>query len=153
MPQHETHDVATGAADLPPSLRVQRSGMQTVVSLLPYLWPEGNPVARVRVVVALVFLVLAKVATVYVPVIYGRIIDALAPKGGEVGHAGRAGGADRRPMDWRASPPPGSARCATRCSPPCSSARCGSWRCARSAICTGCRCASTSTARPAACRA
>jgi ATP-binding cassette, subfamily B, heavy metal transporter len=54
--------------------------MQTVISLLPYLWPVGNPNARIRVVVALVFMVLSKVATVYVPVIYGRIVDSLAPK-------------------------------------------------------------------------
>ena len=54
--------------------------MQTVLSLLPYLWPVGNPGARIRVVVALVFMVLSKVATVYVPVIYGRIVDSLAPK-------------------------------------------------------------------------
>jgi ATP-binding cassette, subfamily B, heavy metal transporter len=67
-------------ADLPPSLRVQRSTMQTVLSLLPYLWPVGNSGARIRVVVALVFMVLSKVATVYVPVIYGRIVDSLAPK-------------------------------------------------------------------------
>ncbi|MEA2741256.1 MAG: ATP-binding cassette, subfamily heavy metal transporter [Acetobacteraceae bacterium] len=67
-------------ADLPPSLRVQRSTLQTIVSLLPYLWPVGNPGARIRVAVALVFMLLSKVATVYVPVIYGRIVDALAPK-------------------------------------------------------------------------
>jgi ATP-binding cassette, subfamily B, heavy metal transporter len=48
--------------------------------LLPYLWPVGNPGARIRVAVALVFMLLSKVATVYVPVIYGRIVDALAPK-------------------------------------------------------------------------
>ncbi len=65
---------------MPPSLRVQRSTTQTILSLLPYLWPAGNPGARVRVVVALVFMVLSKVATVYVPVIYGRIVDSLAPK-------------------------------------------------------------------------
>jgi ATP-binding cassette, subfamily B, heavy metal transporter len=67
-------------ADLPPSLRVQRSTTQTIVSLLPYLWPAGNTSARIRVVVALLFMVLSKVATVYVPVIYGRIVDSLAPK-------------------------------------------------------------------------
>ena len=67
-------------ADLPPALRVQRSTMQTVLSLLPYLWPVGNSGARIRVVVALVFMVLSKVATVYVPVIYGRIVNSLAPK-------------------------------------------------------------------------
>jgi ABC-type transport system involved in Fe-S cluster assembly fused permease/ATPase subunit len=58
--------------------------MQTILSLLPYLWPAGNPGARIRVAVALVFMVLSKVATVYVPVIYGRIIDSLAPKDASV---------------------------------------------------------------------
>ena len=67
-------------ADLPPSLRVQRSTMQTVLSLLPYLWPVGNRARAIRVVVALIFMVLSKVATVYVPVIYGRIVNSLAPK-------------------------------------------------------------------------
>jgi ATP-binding cassette subfamily B protein len=54
--------------------------MSTVCSLLPYLWPTDHPGARVRVVAAGVMLLLAKVATVYVPVVYGRIVDALAPK-------------------------------------------------------------------------
>ena len=70
-------------AALPPALGGQRSGMQTVLSLLPYLWPAGNPAARLRVAVAMLFLVLAKGATVVVPVIYGRMVDALAPKGGD----------------------------------------------------------------------
>ncbi|MGE0416387.1 MAG: ABC transporter ATP-binding protein/permease [Acetobacteraceae bacterium] len=60
-------------------LPTQRSNLQTVLSLLPFLWPVGNPGARVRVVVALVFMVLAKVAAVYVPILYGRTVDALAP--------------------------------------------------------------------------
>ena len=67
-------------ADLPPSLRVERSTFQTIVSLLPYLWPVGNPGARVRVVIAMVFMILSKVATVYVPIVYGRIIDTMTPK-------------------------------------------------------------------------
>jgi ATP-binding cassette, subfamily B, heavy metal transporter len=67
-------------ADLPPSLRVERSTTQTIVSLLPYMWPAGNLGARVRVMAAMVFMVLSKVATVYVPVVYGRIVDSLAPK-------------------------------------------------------------------------
>ena len=53
-----------------------------MLSLLPYLWPRGDPTARLRVVVAMVFLVAAKGATVVVPVIYGRMVDALAPKTG-----------------------------------------------------------------------
>ena len=56
--------------------------MRTVLSLAPYLWPVGNPGARLRVVVAMVFMLLAKVVTVYVPVLYGRVVDALAPANG-----------------------------------------------------------------------
>jgi ATP-binding cassette subfamily B protein len=54
--------------------------MATIRALLPYLWPEGDPGAKARVVLAMGLLLLAKLATVYVPVIYGRIVDALAPK-------------------------------------------------------------------------
>lgn len=57
-----------------------RGGWQTIRSLLPYLWPKGDPGARVRVVIAVLFLVLAKAATVYVPIVYARAVDALAPK-------------------------------------------------------------------------
>ena len=55
---------AAPQADQPAAVPTQRSGFQTVVALLPYLWPAGNPGAKVRVVVALVFMFLAKVATV-----------------------------------------------------------------------------------------
>jgi ATP-binding cassette subfamily B protein len=61
----------------------QRSGFQTVRSLLPYLWPAGDRGAHVRVVLAVLCLVAAKLATVMVPIVYSRAIDALAPKGGE----------------------------------------------------------------------
>ena len=63
------------ASDIP-----QRTGMQTVLSLLPYLWPKGELSARVRVVTALVLLVLAKVATVYIPIVYSQAVDTLSPK-------------------------------------------------------------------------
>jgi len=58
----------------------ERSGWQTIVSLLPFLWPRNEPVARLRVAIAITFMLLAKVATVYVPLVYSRAIDALAPK-------------------------------------------------------------------------
>jgi ATP-binding cassette, subfamily B, heavy metal transporter len=80
MPSMRRSSRAAAPADLPPSIRAHRSTTQTILSLLPYMWPAGNPGARVRVVVALVFMVLSKVATVYVPVVYGRIVDSLAPK-------------------------------------------------------------------------
>ena len=58
----------------------QRPEFQTILSLLPYLWPKGETGARVRVVVAVAFLVLAKLATVYVPIVYSQAVDALAPR-------------------------------------------------------------------------
>ena len=57
-----------------------RTGFQTVRSLLPYLWPKGDTGAHVRVVTAVVLLVLAKVATVYIPIVYSHAVDALSPK-------------------------------------------------------------------------
>jgi ATP-binding cassette, subfamily B, heavy metal transporter len=58
----------------------QRSGLQTIGTLLPYLWPRDDMVARLRVVVASVFLVCAKLAVVWVPVVYSWAVDALVPK-------------------------------------------------------------------------
>ncbi len=45
--------------------------------LLPYLWPKGRRDLKLRVVASLFCLVLAKVATVLVPYLFGRIVDAL----------------------------------------------------------------------------
>ena len=45
--------------------------------LLPYLWPKGRFDLKARVAVSLVCMVLAKVATVLVPYLFGRIVDAL----------------------------------------------------------------------------
>ncbi|MBV8391599.1 MAG: ABC transporter ATP-binding protein/permease, partial [Alphaproteobacteria bacterium] len=42
-----------------------------------YLWPVGEPALRSRVVVAMGLLIAAKVANVYVPVIYKHAVDAL----------------------------------------------------------------------------
>ena len=67
----------------PPVLAGQapRTGLQTVASLLPYLWPKGETRSRVSVVLAVIMLVLAKVATVYIPIVYSQAVDALAPRG------------------------------------------------------------------------
>ncbi len=58
-----------------------RTGFQTVRSLLPYLWPTGDTGAHVRMVAAVILLVLAKIATVYIPIVYSHAVDALSPKG------------------------------------------------------------------------
>ena len=63
-----------------PEPAAPRSGFATVRSLLPYLWPRGDRGAHVRVVLAVLFLVLSKVATVYIPIVYSQAVDALAPK-------------------------------------------------------------------------
>ena len=57
-----------------------RSSWQTVLSLLPYLWPRGDTGSHIRVVAAIACLLIAKVATVYIPLVYSHAVDALAPK-------------------------------------------------------------------------
>jgi ATP-binding cassette subfamily B protein len=66
--------------------------------LLPYLWPPGDPVARLRVVAAVACLILAKVATVYIPLLYSRAVDHLAPKGAHALGGGPAAAAITVPM-------------------------------------------------------
>ena len=46
--------------------------------LMPYLWPIAAPRTRVRVLVALGLLASAKCATVYVPLLYRRMVDMFA---------------------------------------------------------------------------
>jgi ABC-type transport system involved in Fe-S cluster assembly fused permease/ATPase subunit len=55
----------------------EHSNLEVVLSFAPYLWPKGNPGARVRVTIAVLFMILAKVAAVYVPILYASTIDAL----------------------------------------------------------------------------
>lgn len=60
-------------------------------TLIPYLWPPRTREAwlemRVRVAVAMLFLVGAKVAIVYVPMLYKKAIDALNTGAGGAGAA------------------------------------------------------------------
>jgi ATP-binding cassette subfamily B protein len=55
----------------------QHSTLKVVLSFAPYLWPKGNLGARVRVAAAILFMVGAKAAAVYVPILYSRTVDAL----------------------------------------------------------------------------
>lgn len=63
----------------------ERSHMRTLLTLAPYLWPEGEPGLRFRVVASLVLLVFAKAANVLVPIAFARAVDALAPQAGPAG--------------------------------------------------------------------
>ena len=61
-----------------------RSDLRTIRALLPYLWPAGAPEMRVRVVIALGLLVLAKGTNVVVPIFYKYAVDALSAETGAV---------------------------------------------------------------------
>ena len=59
-----------------------RSAIATITDLLPHLWPADAPWVKLRVVTAIVFMLIAKGATVLVPIAYSRAVDALAPAHG-----------------------------------------------------------------------
>ena len=61
----------------------QRSGLRTIRKVMPYLWPADAAGVRIRVVVALGFLVLSKIVSVATPFYYKGAVDALAPDGGK----------------------------------------------------------------------
>ncbi|GAB2177638.1 ABCB family ABC transporter ATP-binding protein/permease [Dongia sp. agr-C8] len=50
-------------------------------SLLPYLWPAGEAELKTRVVLASASLVVAKIANVYVPIVFKHMVDALGTPG------------------------------------------------------------------------
>ncbi len=68
------------SSNFEPSSGDGRNGFQTIRTLLPYLWPAGERSVKLRVLLAAALLVAAKIATVYIPVVYSHAVDALAPK-------------------------------------------------------------------------
>jgi len=44
-----------------------------MLGLLPHLWPKGDPDLKLRVVLSLLCLVLAKLANIYVPILYKHL--------------------------------------------------------------------------------
>ncbi|OED43786.1 metal ABC transporter permease [Chromatiales bacterium (ex Bugula neritina AB1)] len=57
--------------------------MRTIRRVLPYLWPADNREIKIRVVLALLSLVLARVVAVLTPFLYKGAVDAMAPGGSE----------------------------------------------------------------------
>ena len=57
---------------------------QTVKTLLPYLWPTGRGDLKLRVILALLFLVAAKLISVYVPFLLKDAINVLTGEEGTV---------------------------------------------------------------------
>ncbi|MCT4609754.1 MAG: ABC transporter ATP-binding protein/permease [Pelagimonas sp.] len=56
----------------------RRSGWRTVRRVGPYLWPDGVAWVKRRVVIALCFLVLAKLVAVFTPLLYKQAVDSLS---------------------------------------------------------------------------
>ncbi len=72
---------ANPLAMAPPSgAKNPRGSWSTVFSLMPYLWPKNEPVLRLRLILASIAMLIAKIATVYVPILYSHAVDRLAHK-------------------------------------------------------------------------
>ena len=52
---------------------------QTIKTLLPFVWMKGRWDLKVRVVLAVIFLVMAKIIGIYVPFLFKDAVDALTP--------------------------------------------------------------------------
>jgi ABC-type transport system involved in Fe-S cluster assembly fused permease/ATPase subunit len=74
---HPKSTQSNARQDLPAQ---EMSGFAIIQSLLPYLWPQGERGLRVRVVVAVLLLFVAKLTTSYLPILYKHAIDALSLK-------------------------------------------------------------------------
>jgi ATP-binding cassette, subfamily B, heavy metal transporter len=70
------------SADIP---ETPASGMQTMRRVLPYLWPKDEPWVKRRVVLALVFLLGAKLVSVSTPWLYKYAVDSLAGEAPQTG--------------------------------------------------------------------
>ncbi len=55
------------------------SALRTVRRVAPFLWPEGEPALKARVVVAMVALVVSRLASVATPFFFKAAVDGLAP--------------------------------------------------------------------------
>ena len=64
-----------------PDTLVPSGSLRTLLGLLPYLWPAGEWRTRTRVSLALAMLAGSKVTLVFVPVLFGRAVDALGGDG------------------------------------------------------------------------
>ncbi|MFQ5624660.1 MAG: ABCB family ABC transporter ATP-binding protein/permease [Paracoccaceae bacterium] len=60
----------------------RKSALRTIARVVPYLWPRGQGWIKLRVVLAMLALISAKVFTVTTPFFFKAAVDALAPAGG-----------------------------------------------------------------------
>ena len=59
----------------------RKSGIRTILRIVPYLWPKDRFDFRIRVISALVLLVLAKVVINFAPFLYREAVNALTETG------------------------------------------------------------------------
>ena len=55
----------------------KNTSLKTISLLFPFLWPAKRKDLRIRVVIAVICMILAKVASVFTPLILGRSVDSL----------------------------------------------------------------------------
>ncbi|MFT4633236.1 MAG: ABC-type transport system involved in Fe-S cluster assembly fused permease/ATPase subunit [Candidatus Pseudothioglobus sp.] len=55
----------------------KRTALQTIKSILPFLWPAGRRDMQVRVIIAISCLLLGRIANVYGPIVLRDLIDGL----------------------------------------------------------------------------
>ena len=67
------------AAGLPRQKGRLKDELRALGSLTPYLWPRNSFGLRVRVILALVFLIAGKLVNIGVPLLYKQAIDHLSP--------------------------------------------------------------------------
>ena len=67
-----------------PAAEAPSNGLRTIRKVGPYLWPRGNRAVKTRVALAMIALLLGKIATVATPFFFKAAVDGLAP---EPGHA------------------------------------------------------------------
>ncbi len=64
-----------------PQTPPEGEGWKTLRRFLPYLWPRDNPSLRARIILAMVFVLAAKAATLALPFAYKGAVDAMEQSG------------------------------------------------------------------------
>jgi ABC-type transport system involved in Fe-S cluster assembly fused permease/ATPase subunit len=57
---------------------IPKADFRVLASLLPYLWPKNEIGIKVRVVLAISFLIISKIVIVFVPLFYKEAVDSIA---------------------------------------------------------------------------
>ncbi|KEJ95635.1 ATP-binding cassette, subfamily B [Pseudosulfitobacter pseudonitzschiae] len=77
----DTDVAAQAEIDREDSRAERRSGWRTIRKVMPYLWPDNQPWVKHRVVWALVALLVSKLVSVYIPIIFRDAVNVLSGEG------------------------------------------------------------------------